>query len=241
MFLWGGKYVMYYTAQTVSGHGGHYCLSVATASSPQGPFTDTSSGPLLCNDALGGVIDPSPFIDHTGHAWLSYKTYDDIDVSSTPSQIFVVPLNATGLGFTGAPVSVLQQNNLSSPFETVENPQMFYAGGTYYLLFSRGNWNSAQYRQGFAVCAGAHGSCVEGQPHTILSSYGSVAGPGGGSVFTDGAGRWYLGYQGWNAGAGCSSYSSSCARRLYVAALRIPGTGTVVRVPCKGVHPIAGY
>src|SRR5260221_9820838 len=29
VFAIGGRYVMFYTAQTVSGHGGHYCLSVA--------------------------------------------------------------------------------------------------------------------------------------------------------------------------------------------------------------------
>jgi beta-xylosidase len=63
VFFVGGRYIMFYTAETTSGHGGHYCLSVATAAAPTGPFVDTSAGPTLCDDADGGTIDPSPFID----------------------------------------------------------------------------------------------------------------------------------------------------------------------------------
>ena len=74
VFFRGGKYVMYYGAQTVSGHGGHYCLSVATSSSPAGPFVDRTNIPWLCMDAQGGAIDPSPFVDPGGNAWLYFKT-----------------------------------------------------------------------------------------------------------------------------------------------------------------------
>jgi len=40
-----GHYVMYYDAETVAGHAGRYCLSVATASSPAGPFIDRTTSP----------------------------------------------------------------------------------------------------------------------------------------------------------------------------------------------------
>ncbi|MCU1458133.1 MAG: glycoside hydrolase, partial [Actinomycetia bacterium] len=221
VFFWGGQYVMYYAAQTVSGHGGHYCLSVATASSPAGPFTDRSNGPWLCMDAQGGAIDPSPFVDPAGHAWLYFKTYDDINQSSQPSQVFAVPLSADGLGY-GAPVSVLNQSSLSSPFETVENPQMVGGNGTFVLLYSRGQWNSSNYRMGYASCSGPTGPCGEGQPASILSSYGNVRGPGGGTAFDDGQGGWWLAYQGWQGASGCTTYSgTSCARQLFVAPMQL--------------------
>ena len=42
------------------------CVSVATASVPQGPFMDASTAPLECQQSLGGSIDPSAFTDATG-------------------------------------------------------------------------------------------------------------------------------------------------------------------------------
>jgi ribosomal protein L24E len=235
VFRRAGKYVMFYAAQTSSGHGGHYCLSVATADHPAGPFTDTSSGPLLCDDAEGGVIDPAPFVDPSGNAWLHYKTYDDVNHSAQPSKIFVVRLSADGRSLGGLPRKVLDQSAMSSPYETVENPQMLVASGVYFLLYSRGDWNTAQYRQGFAVCAGPAGPCTEGSPTSILSSYGAVAGPGGGTVFRDGNGGTWLAYQGWNGSPGCAGYSgTTCARKLYVARITAAGACPAARVPTSG-------
>ena len=245
VFFRGGRYVMYYTARTVSGHGGHYCLSVATASGPAGPFADHSNSPWLCMDAQGGVIDPSPFVDAGGNAWLYFKTYDDVNNTTQPAQIYVVRLSANGLQRAAAPTVVLSQTQLSSGNETVENPQMSYLDGTYVLLESRGQWNSSNYRQAYATCAGPTGPCSEGQPVAILTSYGDVRGPGGGTIFRDPSGGAWLAYQGWNGAAGCTSYSgASCARKLFVARLQLnggPPSGGPLRVPCKAVQPIAGY
>ena len=180
VFKVGARYVMYYTAQAVSGHNGHYCLSRATASKPSGPFVDNSSGPWLCMDALGGVIDPSPYIDNVGRPWLVFKTYDLVEHGSEPSQIFVIKLTPDGLNPAGAPISILNQNTLSSPFETAENPQMLFVKGQYVLLFSRGGWATSSYRQGLATCNGPVGPCHESQA-AFLTSYGSVLGPGGGT------------------------------------------------------------
>jgi hypothetical protein len=240
VFEIGGRYVMFYAAQTVAGHGGHYCLSVATAASPAGPFADSSGGPWLCMDAQGGAIDPSPFIDRAGRAWLYFKTYDDINQTSQPAQIYAVRLTANGLGRIGGPVPVLGQSAMSSPYETVENPEMFVSGGAYFLLYSRGQWSSSGYRQGYATCAGPAGPCHEGQPDAILTSYGGVLGPGGGSTFTDPGGRRYLAYQGWNGAPGCTSYQgTSCARELFVAQLRVGSARPASR--CHAAQPIRGY
>ncbi len=240
VFRWGGRYVMYYAAQTVSGHGGHWCLSVATASQPTGPFTDSTGAPWLCMDAQGGAIDPSPFVDASGKAWLYFKTYDDIERSSQPARIYAVPLTANGLAYTAGPSLVLSQSSLSSPYETVENPQMFLSGGQYFLLYSRGQWSNSTYRQGYATCTGPLGPCSEGSPTAILSSYPNVNGPGGGTVFTDGGGGSWLAYQGWSGTSGCAGYSgTSCARKLFVTSLQVRGTN--LRVPCSAPSSPAGY
>ena len=103
------------------------------------------------------------------------------------TRIYAVPLTANGLGYTAAPRLVLSQGQLSSPGETVENPQLLHVDGTYFLLFSRGQWWSPDYRQGYAVCAGVFGPCLE-VTSSLIGSYGTVRGPGGGSAFTDGSG-----------------------------------------------------
>jgi ribosomal protein L24E len=234
VFFFGGRYVMFYTAQTTSGHGGHYCLSVARATSARGPFADATTGPILCDDADGGIIDPSPFVDAAGHPWLYYKTYDDINTGATPARIWAVALSADGVHFAGTPHIVLSQNNMSSPFETVENPEMVLTGGHYVLVFSRGLYTSSAYRQGYATCDGPTGPCREGSS-SLVTSYGPVEGPGGGTAFADPGGHLWLAYAGWNAP--CDHYSgTSCARRLFVAPLSVSGP-----VPCKAVSPIAGY
>ena len=230
---------MYYTAQTTSGHGGHYCLSRATSSSPAGPFTDNSNGPWLCMDAQGGAIDPSPFVDASGHAWLYFKTYDLVEHGTEPAQIYVVRLSADGMTRTSTPIAVLSQSSLSSPFETVENPQMVNVGGTLMLLYSRGSWSTSSYRQGYAICNSPTGPCHEGQS-AFLSSYGNVLGPGGGSIFTDTSGRRWIAYQGWNGTPGCTAaQGAASARKLYVAPLTVKTTRPTP--PCHAKVPIAGY
>jgi ribosomal protein L24E len=225
---------MWYTAQTASGHGGHYCLSVARATSPKGPFSDSSSGPALCRDADGGVIDPAPFIDASGRPWLYFKTYDDVNASTVGSRIYAVPLSSDGAHLAGTQRIVLAQENVSSTSETIENPQMFRAAGRYLLLFSRGLYTSSNYRQGYATCDSPTGPCREASS-SLLTSYGSVLGPGGGTTFTDTHGRLFLAYAGWNAP--CTSYgtTNSCARRFYVV------SASTVVIHCQAVNPIKGY
>ena len=68
----GGEFVLYYAVDVAGSR--QECISVATASQPQGPFTDTSTAPLECQKALGGSIDPSSFIDTNGTPYLVWKS-----------------------------------------------------------------------------------------------------------------------------------------------------------------------
>lgn len=228
VFFWGGSYVMFYDAADPS-EGGHYCISVATSPTPQGPFGDSSSGPLVCQTGYGGSIDPSPFVTPAGQPWLVWKSNDGS--SSQPAHIWSAPLDAAGTALAAPPVDILDQNTVSHPWETtVENPDMVLAGGTYYLFFSGGLWDSSGYAEGYAVCSGPAGPCTQPQEGPILSSYGDVAGPGGADVFRDLQGNWRIAYAAWTSG--CTSYSCGGARQLYVGGL---GFGTAPPPPAPPV------
>ncbi|HEV3281016.1 MAG TPA: family 43 glycosylhydrolase [Acidimicrobiales bacterium] len=229
VFFYGGHWVMFYDA-SVNPHpidSGSSCLSVATAATltPSSPvFTDSSGGPLYCNGPAGGVLDPSPFVDPaTGTAYLLWKSNDGS--SAAASQVWSVPLSANGTAFAGTPTVLLTVDQPDLPWETTfDNPQMVFAGGNYDLLFSAGDFQSASYSQALTTCAGPAGPCS--QPLApFLTSYGSVAGPGGGSLFQDVAGNWWLDYAGWTAG--CTNYGCGGIRRLFVAPITLG-----ITVPC---------
>ena len=234
VFFFDGRWIMFYDASVnpYPGDSGHSCLSVATATSlsPGAPvFTDSSTGPLFC--APGGVLDPSPFLDPTtGAAYLLWKSNDGS--SAEPSQIWSVQLAASGTSFFGTPNVLLTVDQAALPWETtVDDPQLVYASGTYDLLFSVGNFESAGYAQALTTCSGPLGPCT--QPASpFLTSYGSVAGPGGGSLFSDAAGNWWLVYAGWSSS--CTNYSCGGVRQMFVAPINLNND---LSVPC---HPPSG-
>jgi hypothetical protein len=218
VFRWAGRYVMYYNAQRV---GGLRCLSVATSSSPEGPFVDNTTEPLRCQNELGGAIDASPFVDG-GKAYLYWKNNDGFSGSLAVSSVWVAPLSADGLRLAGEPQWVTSKSDTSPPLNTVDNPQMVKVGGRYFLFFTGGDYLNSSYAVGYAVCQTRAGPCTRPYPAPILSSYDNASGPGGGSVFTDVAGRYYLAYHAYRP---CSNQCGP-PRRFFVAPMRQPFTWT---------------
>ena len=230
VFNFGGHWVMWYDAS--DGHpedSGYSCLSVATASaiSPSSPvFTDTSVGPVYCGTPGVGVLDPSPFVDpNSGAAYLLWKSNDGS--SAAASQIWAVALNASGTGFAGTPTVLLTVDQPQLPWETTtDDPQMVFADGAYNLLFSGGDYQSTSYNEALTTCAGPLGPC--NQPAApFLTTYGAAYGPGGGSLFQDAGGGWWLGYAAWNAP--CTNYGCGAVRFLYAAPIDL---STGLSVPC---------
>ena len=131
----------------------------------------------------------------TGVAYLVWKQNDG--GSSAPAYIWSQQLNAAGTGFApgSTPTMLLTNNTVSYPWEaTVEDPSMVAAGGGYYLAFSAGVYTSTGYSEGITTCSGPLGPC--GAQSQILTTYGSVLGPGGGALFADASGNWWLDYAG---------------------------------------------
>ena len=217
----GGRYVMYYTAQTAAGHGGRYCLSVATASRPEGPFTDRTVAPWLCMDFACGIIDPDPVVSGD-RLFLLFKSYDDACTSNQRARIWAVRLTADGLRFAGWPRPIVDQFALAPQTGTIENPQMLRVAGRFLLLFSRGDWDTTGYYMAYLFCSTPVGPCGP-ERNRLVATYRSVRGPGGGTAFRDASGVAWLAYHGWQGPDLCTAYrpDDSCARRLFVARLGI--------------------
>jgi hypothetical protein len=230
---------MYYDAAAApyASDSGHDCISVAIGAatlSPSDPqFFDGSSGGLICQPT--GSIDPSPFVDPaTGNAYLVWKQNDG--GSSDPATIWSQQLSSDGLSLVGSPSELMFNDTTIYPWElTAEDPQLVFAGGAYFLLFSAGVYTTSSYSEGIAVCSGPLGPC--GQNVQILTSSGSVLGPGGGSIFSDAAGGWWLDYAAWQGGSpGCTNYGCGATRQLFVAPITLS-----VAAACRPPIPSSGY
>ncbi len=235
VFHYAGHWVMFYDAAQ-AGHGsasGFDCLAVATAPNitPHDvQFADVANSPIECQPT--GSIDPEPFVDpSSGLAYLVWKQNDG--GSSLPAYIWSQQLNSSGTGFApgSSPSLLLTNDTVAYPWETtVEDPSMAAAGGGFYLGFSAGIYTSTSYSEGITTCSGPLGPC--GLQTQILGTYGSVLGPGGGSVFSDADGNFWLAYAAWQGGsAGCTNYSCGAARRLFVAPIQLPNVDG--EVPCN--------
>jgi beta-xylosidase len=200
------------------------CISVATATQPEGPFHDTSTAPLECQKSLGGSIDPASFIDTDGTPYLVWK-------SGGPgsSKIWSQQLVPSGTSFVPGsnPTSLLVPDQ---PWEagTVEAPNLITTGGRYYLFYSGNDWNTSNYAVGVATCTGPLGPCTDASPHPILSSGPGVAGAGGESVFADTAGNFWIAFHAWVPGA--VGFPNS--RDLYLR--RLTFSGPVPTVAASG-------
>jgi hypothetical protein len=242
VFSYDGHWVMFYAAQ--AGHAsdtGFDCLAVATAASisPSSVvFGDVANAPLLCQGT--GSIDPEPFLDpSTGTAYLVWKQNDG--GSAAPAYIWAQRLDPSGTAFAAGSAAhlLLTNDTVTYPWEaTVENPSMKAAGGGFYLAFSAGVYTSTGYSEAITTCHGPLGPC--GAQSQILTSYGSVLGPGGGALFSDTSGNWWLDYAGWQGGSpGCTDYGCGAARRLFVAPASLPNVKG--EVPCSAPAEPSGY
>jgi hypothetical protein len=190
-------HVLYYAVRERAS--GRFCVSAATSALPSGPFLDRSAGPLVCQHERGGTIDPSPFVDDDGRAYLLFKS--EGVAGREPTRLWSQRLRPDGLALEGAPAELLA-TALAWEAPIVENPAMTRGpAGGYHLLYSGGRWSDAAYAVGWAVCDTPLGPCRRGDREPLLRASPEVLGPGGADFFTGpDAGRW-IAYHGWVGGA----------------------------------------
>ena len=184
----GGRYVLYYTAGRAGD--GQFCIGRATSDRPIGPFVDREPAALVCpHDGADGVIDPSVFVDVNGAVWLHYKTTGLREV-----QLWAQPLQPDGLAL-GGPRTPLLSATLAWENGGVENPEMVFDNGVYWLFYSANWWTDARYRTGLARCDGPAGPCTKTGP--FRESDETITGPGGASVVRDASGEAWIVSHGW--------------------------------------------
>jgi hypothetical protein len=183
-----GFYVLYYAAPDNAA--GQRCIAAAVALAPQGPFVDSSPNPIVCRTDVGGAIDPSPFVDAGGNAWLLWRTEGR---DAQPGAIWSAPLAADGRSLAGDPTPLLHADQRWEQ-GVVEAPALVPMAGGFALFYSGNDWNSRHYSIGFARCASPTGPCTKPVGHPVLASHDAVAGPGGAEFFTDPSGAQWMAY-----------------------------------------------
>ena len=193
----GGRWVVFYAIRQHLDRD-RFCISVATADGPLGPFVDTTTGPLVCDADPNGSIDPQPFVDVDGSAWLLWKSEGIPGVA--PTRLWSRRLAAAGTTFApgSAPVELLRTSQ-GWEGDVIENPAMVRHQGRLLLFYSGNEHRSGDYAVGWATCASVGGPCTKSAANPVLASRGDRLGPGGPAPFVDAAGELRLAYHHWNA------------------------------------------
>ncbi|HXR53740.1 MAG TPA: glycoside hydrolase family 43 protein, partial [Acidimicrobiales bacterium] len=217
----GSTYVMYYTVQQASS--GQQCISRATATSPLGPFTDTSTAPFVCQNGLGGSIDPAAFLDSGGNLYLFWKS--DGNSLGLPTDIWGQQLSGDGSALLGSAVQLLQDGPAWEA-GIIEGPGMVAANGIYYLFHSGNAWQTASSAIGYASCTSPLGPCTEVTTAAPwLGSQGLAAGPGSPEFFVGTDGLLRMAYHAWNPSR--IGYAAGGVRSLWVDQISFGSQGPV--------------
>lgn len=190
-----GGYVLWYVVREP--RSGRQVISVAHGARPEGPFEDRSAGPAIAQLDLGGSIDPSPFVDTDGRAYLLWKA--DANALGRPSTLWAQRLDDEGDAVVDEAV-VLLSHDRRWERPLIEAPSVATAGGRYWMLYSGGWWESDSYGIGVAVAdrlLGPWHKLTRRRPW--VASDATAAGPGGQEVFADRqADTTYLAYHAWD-------------------------------------------
>jgi len=221
-------FVLYYTLRHAAS--GRQCISAAVAERPEGPFRDRRQRPLVCQERLGGSIDPHRFVDRDGAAYLLWK--NDGNCCSLPTELWGQRLDRDGLALEGRPRSLGVRNDAAWEGDLIEAPTLWREGGTYYLFFSANDYGSTHYAVGYATAKRVLGPYRDGPGNPILRSRGKAAGPGGQAVVRDGDGGLWLAYHAWDSAA--VGDEAGGQRAMWLDRLRFEGGRPRVEGPTDG-------
>jgi hypothetical protein len=174
---------------------GYQCIGRATAASVDGPYTDRSSQPFVCQMDRRGSIDPAVFQGRDGTLRLLYKS--EGIAGREPTRLWSHRLTADGAATIGEPVQLLVTDQ---PWEEpiIEGPTMFELGGHHWLLYAGNHWETADYAIGMARCDGPDGPCTKWGAGPILRTGDDIAGPGSPDVVSGPDGTPILTFHAWD-------------------------------------------
>jgi hypothetical protein len=206
------EYVLYYTTRITGTE--TQCISSATAPSPTGPFADDSDGPMVCQEDLGGSIDPSIVTDRAGTNWLLFK--NDGNCCGIPTSLWSQQLAPDGASVLGHPTHLLDARG-GWEGELIEAPSMLVTADDYLLFYSANAWDSEDYAIGWARCEAVSGPCRRESEDPWMDSTAFARGPGGQEFFSALGDIWMV-YHGWQRG---ELDSPGSQRRLYVDVVEV--------------------
>lgn len=216
-------YVLYYTVRHE--RSGLQAISVASARRPEGPFADSSAGPLIFQQERGGSIDPSPFVDADGTPYLLWKSDDN--ALDQQSSLWGQQLSPDGMTLVGRP-TVLLSHDRRWEQPLIEAPSMVRVKSRYYLFYSANWWESPSYCIGYAIGTSPLGPFTRvTRRRPWFRSCDEVAGPGGQEFFTDSTGALCMAYHAWAPGT--VGYGGGGARTLRIARVDTSSGAPVLR------------
>ena len=186
----GDHYMLYFSTMLRDVSPGTMCIGDAISTSVAGPYL-AAPEPFVCQQSLGGSIDPRVFVDGTGQPFMVWKSEQNARSLGADTQIWSQPLSADGMHLVGAPTVIFGPDE---PWQDhmVEAPQLVLVRGVYYLFYAGGWFNQPGYAVGVARCAGPLGPCGDVSASPLLGSNAQGEGPGEESVFADAVGVWLL-------------------------------------------------
>ncbi|MFL6227407.1 MAG: family 43 glycosylhydrolase [Pyrinomonadaceae bacterium] len=192
-----GRFFVYYAARK---RNGPLCVAVATATRPQGPYTD--HGTLVCQEV--GSIDAYPVTDENGRRYLLWK--EDGNSVSKPTPIWAQQLSPDGTRLVGERRELIRndqawEKHATLPYgDLVEGASVVRRGGWFYLFYS-GNFCCARdcnYALGVARSRKLLGPWEKNPANPILAGNDVWKCPGHGTVVADERGRHFLLYHSYS-------------------------------------------
>jgi len=187
-------------------------IGVAVADRPEGPYTD-SGRPLVTGDSKFEAIDPMVFTDPvSGRTFL----YAGGSAGAT--------LRTWELGTDM--VSIAREVPVATPPQFTEGAFMHRRGDTYYLSYSHGRFNGADYSVHYATAPSPTGPWR--YRGAILTSDAKHQGPGHHSVVTTPAGEDLIVYHRWEQRPAPAPLKGE--RQIAIDRVRYGADGTILPI-----------
>ena len=178
-------------------------IGVGTAKTPVGPFVDALGKPLLAktkgDNLTTNTIDPYPFIDDDGQAYLFWGNGNVANV---------VKLNPDMLTIAGDPIEIKLK-------EFREGIVVFKRNGKYYFMWSIDDARSPNYRVGYGIADSVLGPVTSPKDLVVLQKNGLAVGTAHHSVVNvPGTDRWYVAYHRHAIPGGGGYKRETCLTRM---------------------------
>jgi hypothetical protein len=200
----GGTWVMFYALRV--DNNGRRCLWYATSSAPLGPYTNPTY--FYCSNDPMGTIDPQPFVDTNGDAYLVWKDEGLIGSYGQRSWARRIAVGAPGAGAVsflgGSSASLLFESDDSWEAYVAESPSVVRYNGELLFFYSGNSWDSENYAIGLAHCAALEGNgplCHRDAANPVLAhKQTNQKSTGAPTAFVAGDGSLRVAYHWWKAG-----------------------------------------